>query len=233
MATYLELQTEVLANLIDTPTAVQTYVPTYVRRAVKALQVRHNFKVMSSATQLVTTLSTRTLSSIPSNWKEARGRPYLVPFLDAPNRKLVWASNGVNVIPRFGPQTEGRPQVLIDANAGDDGSGIIAVYPLPDGNSDYSDGEYRIQVPYWRFLPELSANGDTNWFTVNADEWITFTATADGFRANEDETRMTFYKQLAAEKWQEVVNRDKRAWVAGQETLAIHTGGTEDDELAL
>ena len=48
MATFLELMTEVRGNIIDLPTFVTNNVPSYVNRAIRELQNKHNFKVMEA-----------------------------------------------------------------------------------------------------------------------------------------------------------------------------------------
>jgi hypothetical protein len=89
---------------------------------------------------------------------------------------------------------------------------VFEVYPLPDGLSLYANssaGEYRIRVPYWKFLPALTGSG-TNWFTANAEEWIVFEATSDGFFMDHDEQRGTLWAQRASAKWADVLLADKR-----------------------
>ena len=101
------------------------------------------------------------------------------------------------------------------------------MYPLPDGLRDYSDGDYRVTVPYWRYLAALSGDSDTNWFTVNAIPWILSRATAEAFALNWDLAREAQWLAKAAVARGIVVNLDKRIWLGGFDTLVPHRGARE------
>jgi hypothetical protein len=110
----------------------------------------------------------------------------------------------------FNTLDTGRPWVLIDGEApADDGTRQWDIYPIPDGNSDYVDGEYRIKVPYWRYLPALVADGATNWFTENAEEYLVNKATAEAFALDWDENRMAIWEAKADIRYKEAVKQDK------------------------
>jgi hypothetical protein len=70
----------------------------------------------------------------------------------------------------------------------------------------------------------LSAGGDTNWFTVNAEEWIIARATEQGFSLDWDEDRAKYWRGEAAKEWKDLLLRDKYEWLAGFETLVPHSG---------
>ena len=75
----------------------------------------------------------------------------------------------------------------------------IEVYPYPDGASDWPDGNYRIQIPYWGYVPDLKANGDANWFTKDGPgaEYIIAAASMMCFEMDWDEARATFWRTKA------------------------------------
>jgi hypothetical protein len=80
----------------------------------------------------------------------------------------------------------------------------IEVYPYPDGASDWPDGNYRIQIPYWAYTPPLVASGDTNWFTRDGPgvEYIVAAASMMCFEMDWDEARATFWRTKAfGPKW--------------------------------
>ena len=227
--TYQELQDEVETNIIDLPAAVLAKVPTYVLRAVKTLQTKHNFKVMETEQTYNTVLSTRSIGSVPSNFKEWRLDPF---FLDDEGvwRKIILAPN-VSAIRQSHIDDEdiGYPLFLLESDASNDANAsTLLVYPLPDGNSDFDDGEYRIYVPYVKYLTALSAGGDSNWFTINADEYIINLATSYGFAADWDEQRMGIWAQLAENKFKEIVKRDKLYRLSGVDTLVPHYQGVNE-----
>lgn len=208
--TYLDLQTEIRQNIIDLPTTVTNRVPTLVKRAITALQNRHNFKVMETEQEYITTVSTRSIGAQPTNFKEWRLFPSHLE--NEGGWQKMYLTQNISEIRQAKIEEDdlGFPIFLIPSDATDiNGSATMDVYPLPDGNSDYNDGEYRIFVPYIKYLPDLSANDDSNWFTVNASEYIINYATGLGFLADWDEAHSAVWMQLAENKFKEVVQRDK------------------------
>ena len=93
------------------------------------------------------------------------------------------------------------------------------VFPLPDGQSLYANGQYRIVVPYWKYLTALSASSDTNWFTANAEQWIVWKTASEAFFLDWDEERATFWAQKAAGARKEVIDLDKKYRLAGVREL--------------
>jgi len=228
VATFGELQTRVGVDIIDTPANVTAHIPTLIRNAVRKLQRKHNFKIMEAETAvLVTTAATRVLAAVPADFKEPRGLPYEITA-DGRVRELLNPANRVAITRELGDNRGGeavaatmigRPEaILISEPTNVAGDRNFEVYPLSDALSLYTAtfaGQYRIVVPYWKYLTALSVAGDTNWFTVNADEWLEYTAAADAFFMDHDEERGTLWTQRAVDKWNEVVNSDKQFRLAG------------------
>ena len=80
----------------------------------------------------------------------------------------------------------------------------IEVYPYPDGASDWPNGNYRIQIPYWMYVPNLTKATDTNWFTKDGPgaEYIIAAATMMSFEMDWDEARASFWRNNAfGPKW--------------------------------
>ncbi len=232
MATFLELQNAVAGIIIDTPATTLAQVPTFVKEAVRQLQTLHNFKVMEAETSIfVTATGTRTLGAVPSNFKQFRGKPYEI-LADGTVRELMNAADRAAVLREFGDtrggeaDTEvmsGPPAVVLRSEPSDDlGTTVFEIYPLPDGLSLYADtsaGEYRVVVPYWKYLTALSANGDQNWFTNNAEEFIKYQAAAEGFFHDHDEERGTLWTQKAQAKLKDIMLRDKILRLSGVQAL--------------
>ena len=190
MATFAELQTRVEHIVIDLPTSVTAQVQTLIKEAIRSLQRDHNFKVMEAETSLLSTATaTRVLSAVPSDFKELRGLPYEI-MADGTVRELLNPANRVAIIREWGTTAggeaetdlhNGNPQaILIGEPTSEAGAMNFEVYPLPDGQSLYANGQYRIVVPYWKYLTALSASSDTNWFTANAEQWIVWKAASEG-----------------------------------------------------
>lgn len=222
---YGEIQTEVAGNVIDTPPFVQSNIPFYINRAIRKLERRHNFYIMRALTPVfVTTEGVSTLGAVPADFKDWRARPYMVEFL---GRVLPLATAVDPVEPQiaFGisVDTDQRmPYVVYRDNTS--GTDTFYVAPLPDGNSDWSDGEYRIYVPYWKYLPDLAAEADTNWFTENAEEWVMYRATALAFEADHDLVNAQYWQKKADGEFAEIISFDKRLQFQGTDTLVPHQG---------
>jgi hypothetical protein len=220
--TYLELQTAVLTALIDTPTMVQDAVPRLVNQAIKELQQRFNFRVMQANEEYLTVGSSRTLSpaGMPDDFKEFRKRAFYTEFLGG-NREIDILSDRASILRRWNTDDIGDPhQLLLDA-------GTLEVWPLPDGVSDYVDGQYRITMPYWKYIPDLQADGDTNWFTLNAVQYIINWATSEGFALDWDEKRSGWWRDRADKEALRVILTGKKEFYSQSDTLVPHQGALE------
>lgn len=218
MATFTELQALVQSNIIDLPTAVLDQIPDLINAAMRELQVKHDFKVCETLSSVFTTTEhTRVLGSVPSNWSRWRERPEVIDASGRVRTLAIYHSRQ-EAEREFGSTAGGEhtastlagaPKALILSEPNDTGAMNFEVFPLPDENSLYANGNYRIRVPYYRFLPDLSAGSDTNWFTVNADEFLVEQATAKGFFANWDTAHGVEWTQRAAASLRDVIKQDK------------------------
>lgn len=223
MATFAALKTEVLTLVIDVPTAVTQLVGTFVNRAVKKLQQKHNFKTMERSLVVTTVSSQRLLVAKPANWKEQRNKPY--HQLGATNDQsgysyVFWSSEEAELFARWNLQT-GMPRSLIHDGETDE----FRIYPMSDGRSvDYPDGQYRIVIPYWGYLDALVSDEATNWFTNNAEQWIVYQAVSEAFYANEDEQRAGLWGQRAAREYADILMLDKDRSMVETDVFAYHLG---------
>lgn len=217
-----ELKTEVLTHVIDTPTSITTLVPTFVKRAVRKIQQKHNFKVMEAKATFTTSPLQRILGTRPSDWKAPRGNPYFVEFFGS-LKDMQWVASDSDGIARWGNNSQydyGFPQAIFE----DDLPSEFQVFPYPDALSDYADGNYRITVPYWKYLGQLISDGDTNWFTDNADEWIVYQAVADAFYTNQDIQHAQIWSNRAKTEYADILLLDKDRRLAETNTLVAHPG---------
>lgn len=222
MPNFAALKSEVLALVIDTPTTVQSYVGSYVNRAIRSLQKRHGFKDMEASTTLTTTISTRILGARPALWKQARGKPYFIGELDG-FAELEWTPQIGQAVALYGDNPDfdfGAPAALYE----DAVNLQFLVYPYPDGLSTNTDGEYRITVPYWSFTSDLVSDTDQNWFTDNAEDYIIYKAVSDAHFANQDEQRADVWAQRARQEFDEVKAADKDRRMGEVTTFVPYTG---------
>lgn len=229
MATYLDIQNRVKTRLIDLPSTTLAEVPVLINDALRELQSRHNFWVMRKTLAANTVALTRNLVATPSDFKEFRLEPYYtensgfkVPMRIASSRRQV---NGI-----FEDDDDGPPRFILRGEPSSEaGASSLEVWPLSDGQSDWSavpSGEYRVTIPYFGYVPALSANSDTNWFTNNAlgEHFLINQAVAMGFAINWDLEKETEWLSLADGKYKLLVAEDKRGWLAGVETFTPHKG---------
>jgi hypothetical protein len=229
MATFTDIQNRVKTRLIDLPAATLAEVPTLVNQALRELQSRHNFWVMQKNLQANTAAITRTLASTPSDFKEFRLEPFYtqsvgkaVPMEFAKSRRQV---NGL-----FENDDTSEPQYILQSEPTNDaGASNLEVWPLSNSQSDYVSapaGEYRITVPYWRYLPVLSGGTDTNWFTNNVlgEQYLVDKATSLGFFINWDQEKEAEWLALAEKSYGLLVSEDKHLWFSGQDTFVPHQG---------
>lgn len=232
MTTFAELQTRVERLVIDLPTSVQTEVPFLINEAMRDIQIDHNFKVQEallSAQQ--TTASTRALLAVPSNFKEWRGEPYILTNLGV-HRKLVPANDRMEVLRLWENDDEGEPEALLIGEPSDElGAASFEVWPLPDGSSDFDNGEYRVYIPYWRFLTALSADGDNNWFTNNGEQYLIEAATARAFALDWDLEKEAVHLQKAQLHKNTLIKRDKLLRVSTTNTLVPHWQGAYGNQV--
>ena len=191
-------------------------------------------------------------------WKEPRGTPYFLRqdgtarHLDwQPTREYMyrkWAPYDVNQVGNRGIScwepanlatlfdSSGATSATTEADTHPPDYNLttmnIEVYPFPDGNSDWSDGNYRVQIPYWGYVPPLLAAADSNWFTVNAIEFLVSCTTALCFEAAMDPKGASYWNSRAwGPKWdgvnfkmlggwaRAVINHDRK--VIGNPTQAL------------
>ena len=112
--------------------------------------------------------------------------PFFTDDLTHARAKYGYVGSGTGV---------GAPQLLVDD------AGAFYVYPIPDlGNSIGAfsiAGEYSVRVPYWKRLTAFDGT-TANWFTLNCDYYLEWSATAHGLIANRDLSAAATYVSAAA-----------------------------------
>ncbi len=216
--TYLELRTAVIANVIDVPGTVTSRVGYFVNRAIRKAQEKHNFLTQERLLTYTTTAGSITLGAGPANYrfKEFRGQPYYTPFVGRAV-PIELAYNPLGDI--YSPLDIGSPRLITMLNTSDLGVFNFQVFPYPDGNSEYADGEYRITIPYWRYVPDLVNDTDTNWFTIQAPDYIINKATYETFAAERDTENMTIWAQRAQNEYTDMLQTDKLAVLSRMSAL--------------
>lgn len=209
---------------------------TWVNQAVRKLQFRHDFSVCKTTTAVLTTqASSYDLGAVPADFLRFRKEPPFVITHDGRVYNLGVGNAVPNAMREFGTTLGGEatestltgpPQVVSVSDPSDEqNTREFQIFPLSDGNSLYTSapaGEYRIVVPYIKQLAEMSSSGTTNWFTLNAEEFIIFASVSRGYFFNQDVANGQLWAQRAQGEVQDVIARDKNESIGGHTTLDIH-----------
>jgi hypothetical protein len=232
LGTFLEIKDRVEGAIIDLPTHVETSIPRLVNFAYRDLQRKHNFWIMRATQAYTTVLETRSLGSTPTDFKEFRDKPYFLMDDDGRVKTIETSPHALSSYGAIMDDDTGFPMLIQRSDpTAITGTSNMLVFPLPDGLSDYSDGEYRVTVPYWKYLPELTVDGDTNWLTEEGEEYIFYRAVAQGFGLDWDEVHEAVWLQKAALELQELIKADRRQKLSGVDTLVPHWRGVNSPKV--
>lgn len=206
MGDFATIQAEIQRRVIDLPAHVSNDLGSFVNRAMRDLQVDHNFRCMKATFEAQTTVAVHALATAtPSNWKAPRDAPWYT-WEDTGQQTFVeWIEDDAELARLYSltdPNDKGPPVHLFARFSQTESTVIpdIEVYPFPDGLSDWGAapaGEYRLVIPYWKFLADLTGSA-SNWFTVNAEEYLISQAAGHAFMADWDEKRAAVWYQQAA-----------------------------------
>lgn len=222
MPDFSTLKTRVKDYLIDVPNKTDALVGDWLNRAVVKAEERFDFKHMQVSQDYTTTVDTRVLSAtLPSGWKSLRDPPFYTRDDEfVTTQEMGHAVSAHDMRRMYAEEDDGAPDFLLF----DPEDESVKVYPLPDGGSDYDDGEYRITVPYWKYSDTLVNNADTNWFTDNAEWYLVFFAAAEGMLFNRDHEEASLYFQRAQEELSQKVRTNKETQSRRPRMLVPRTG---------
>ena len=228
-----ELKTSIQRYIIDDNVSVVDEINDVVNEAVRRMQDNHNFKVFESKTALLeTTLVTRKLNDVPSDFKMQRSRPYLVDN-SGNTIPIGWAPNDFEMDKIYEESNsaidKGQPRFIFlfsKSTANVSPYFEFHVFPFPDGLSDYTNGNWRIICPYWRYLPLLVSAADTNFILNTYPLAIRFQCIAQLHWLNIDEERAAIWEGKADKMVREAKRADRRKQfvVGSDDTLRIRSG---------
>lgn len=202
--------------LLELPDTTEELIAQWVNEAIRWAERKNNFRYMEADATFVTTENTRLLGAKPARWKRTRQDPWLSAE-DGGAFEIDWAPSHSEMIRQYGDNSElddGQPEFILEQPT------EFWCYPFPDGRSRYSDGEYRVSVPYWRYSASLVENIDSNWLTENAEEYVLYKTVAKGMFFNRD-SRAAGFDQLAMREFKEAKKEDKRGRIPGRFNLSV------------
>ena len=224
---FATIKTEVASWLLDLPSGASSRIGDWVNEAIRQAAERHNFLGMQDGGTYSTTNEDRTLTEKPANWKELRGDPFLI-HQDGTTTPLTFTPSISDLLTRYGAQLPaegnttpadiGTPRYLIE------GSTHLFVYPIPDDESDWDNGLYRIEVRHWALPATLVQDTDENFLTVDCPYYCIFKAASLGFRWNKDRDSATEFEVEAEKQFKSFRRRDRMGRVPDRLTIPIYKG---------
>lgn len=219
MSTFVQIKTDVSQLVIDLPPTVQSAVGTLVNGAVRSMQRVYNYRAMEASTPFTTTVGSLALGTI-ANFKEYRDKgPYMLRQLSRARKLLTALDTDVDQAVLANADLPLEPEFIINSVNQSNGVWTFTLSPYPDDLSDWDDGNYRIIIPSYTYTADLVSDGDTNWFTQNAADFITYKATAEAFGRDWDYDSMALWLQRANEKLKEVRKADMTNRLSSVDTL--------------
>lgn len=212
MPTFTSIKDRIERRLIDVNAAITIEVGDLVNNALRMIQDLHNFKIMEASVESTTVQAQRKLGIKPTDWKESRFDPYIREW-DGGTTPIEWGPSIHEMVKIFALDDasvtgQGKPQFVLWNQA--NGTEELQVYPYPNDKSNFAGGgDWRVVVLYWKYLPVLSGDSDTNWFTDNASEFLIFQSVAEGFYINWDEERARMWEGRAALQFKKAKKVDK------------------------
>lgn len=167
---------------------------------------------------------------LPGGFKEFQtsSSPTFVRYQDGSLRFIEIAPDRRSIYGTFTEGDSAYPSViLLEPPSTNQNDSTFAVYPLPDGLSDWPDGEYRIQIPCFQYFPNLVQNTDSNWLTLNphGEHFIIDWATAMAFALDWDTAHQQQFQAMAELSYNRIISADKRFRLSSVNELAIHARG--------
>lgn len=155
--------------------------------------------------------------------------PTFVRYQDGSVRFITVAADRRSIYGQFTEGDSSFPSVILVAppNEIQVNTSNLLVYPLPDGSSDWPDGEYRLQIPYFCYLPNLVNSSDANWLTTNphGERFIIEWAAAEGFALDWDTGHEQEHKAKAELELKWLIKADKQFRLSSVNEMAVHWRG--------
>lgn len=230
MATFTDIKDKVQRRIADVTTGVTAELGDLVNEARNEVMSRFNFSWMKAEVDYTTTLNTRILGVTPTDFKEWRERPYWVEDTQGKTHKMLSVRSEATAEDAISTERQNSPEYLVRSmeNVTTDASNLL-IYPLSDGLSDYSDGEYRIKIPYWKYLPDLTVGSQQDAMGLDPllTRFVISWAAKLAFEIDWNEKRASYYEQDAEKTWARQKRRAAWKVLSGINTLVPHQGADD------
>lgn len=221
------IQARAEALILDTDALPSGAVVDWIQKAQREAEERYGFLAMEAEQPYTADGGTNGIvlsAAKPSDWLRRRLDPY---WISGTGKKvgIDWIGSDDELHSLYNPddaEQVGAPKHIEETASG------FNVYPTPDDaaptGSFYSDGLYRVRIPYWKRLATLSAGSDTNWFTDNAQAYLEWYAASEGMFFNRDREAGIEARTMAEAELARAIRFDKRLRLPRQVTMPVYLG---------
>jgi hypothetical protein len=222
MAVFANIYEKVAGEIIDTSAEIQNRIPGWINQAFRDAEKKPgiNLRHMERLTFIDTVAAQRALASgKPSDWKEKRDEPWRL-YANGDTGGLEWAPSEAEMRARYpysNTARTGAPVYILETPDG------FEVYPFSDGQGDFG-GQYRIAIPYYGMTPLLVGDGETNWWTENAEEFLKHQAAGYGLLFADWPDRAAAQFAQAKTLLDDIIRHDKRSKLARRVTIEPKSG---------
>ena len=225
MAAVATTYARILTNIVDNNDEVTANVLDWMQSAIYELEDLHLFKVNHESVTTATTEDTRLLVARPSDWNGIRKSPYYIDGYGG-KHQMSWLEDTEELDLSYSedPDDKGPPKCILVTDT------ELKVYPLPDAlcstGDVYSDGDYRVVVPYWKRLADLGFI-ESNWFTTDHSltlQFIEQRVTAQCLDYNRDNEEYLKWLTRAESTLRKVKRKQKRDGFPTKLTLTPRRG---------
>jgi len=220
------IQQTVKDYILDLPDSTIDLVPFWINKAIEAAEKLHNFRNMERTLEIITVPNQREQVNAPTKYKASRSDPFLIGG-DGKVSEIDWAPSRSDMNRRYGNDPDidiGSPQFILEIFDADEDTTEFHSYPMPDTQSLYDDGDYRLSLPYYAYSDDLVDGTNSNYMTNGAELYVIYRATEYGMLFNRDEQRGLSYRALADSEYKTFKNVDKRKRLQRRNELTISLG---------
>lgn len=238
MSNLTALQDRVRDIVVDVTAKAEARIVPEIQNAQRELEDAHGFLIMETTLTITTIEGQRGggatylkpgLSGGPGGSFFIRSRMDARPVLQdgtGATTEIDWLVAESDIVRLYSddPDEKGAPRHILER---DD---HFEIYPLPDklapGGSLFSDGNWRVKIPYFTRLTTLTSGGipPNNWFSDNAEEYLVWQAAGKVLAFNRDHEESLLALQRALAEKNRLIAQDKKARLAKQRLLRPRLG---------
>lgn len=224
MPTLSVIEGRVRANVEDLPTATADRVQEMIQLGQQRMEEKFTYRVMKVETVPIATVEdSRTLGTTANyvRWLRRLKTPYYQTG-DGDTIEMDWLESRRQIVTEYSELNateKGAPRNLYEMIDPVTGAVTLDIYPFPDNNNSsgtvYTDGNYRIVVPFIQRLPDLTDSVQNNFFTNDppSAEFLENYASARLLFFNRDYENANTFFGLATDALSRSIRADRRRQV--------------------